>query len=39
MNASKVRLRQFHKCVEEVHLDDIGRFLRLDMQLDGMLLT
>ena len=26
VKASKGRLRQFHKCVEEAHLDDIGCF-------------
>ena len=32
MKASNGRLiRQFHKCVEEVHLDDVGSFLRLDV--------
>ena len=31
VKASEGRLRQFHKCVEEVHLDDIGSFLRLDV--------
>ena len=31
VKASKGRLRQFQKCVEEVNLDDIGSFLRLDV--------
>ena len=31
MKASEGRLKQFHKCVEELHLDDIGSFLRLDV--------
>ena len=31
VKASEGRLRQFHKCVEEVHLDDIGSFLSLDV--------
>ena len=31
VRASEGRLRQFHKCVEEVHLDDVGSFLRLDV--------
>ena len=31
VKSSEGRLRQFHKCVEEVHLDDIGSFLRLDV--------
>ena len=31
MKALEGRLRQFQKCVEEVHLDDIGSFLRLDV--------
>ena len=31
MKASEERLKQFHKCVEEVHLDYIGSFLRLDV--------
>ena len=31
VRASKGRLRQFQKCVEEVHLDDINSFLRLDV--------
>ena len=31
VKASEGRLKQFHKCVEEVHLDDIGSFLRLDV--------
>ena len=39
VKASEGRLKQFHKCAEEVHLDDIGSFLRLDVSTDGMLLT
>ena len=31
VKASEGRLKQFHKCVEEVHLDYIGSFLRLDV--------
>ena len=31
VKALEGRLRQFQKCVEEVHLDDIGSFLRLDL--------
>ena len=31
VKASEGRLKQFHKCVEEVHLDGIGSFLRLDV--------
>ena len=31
VKVSEGRLRQFHKCVEEVHLDDIGSFLRFDV--------
>ena len=31
VKASEGRLRQFQKCVEEVYLDDIGSFLRLDV--------
>ena len=31
VRALEGRFRQFHKCVEEVHLDDIGSFLRLDV--------
>ena len=31
VKASEVRLRQFQKCIAEVHLDDIGSFLRLDV--------
>ena len=31
VKASEGRLKQFHKCVEEVHLDDIGSFLKLDV--------
>ena len=31
VKASDGRLREFQKCVEEVHLDDIGSFLRLDV--------
>ena len=31
VKALEGRLRQFHKCVEEVHLDDISSFLRLDV--------
>ena len=31
VKTSDERLREFHKWVEEVHLDDIGSFLRLDV--------
>ena len=31
VKASEGRLRQFHKRVEEVHLEDISSFLRLDV--------
>ena len=31
MKGLEGRLRQFHKCVEEVHLDDVGSLLRLDV--------
>ena len=31
VKASEGRLGQFHKRVEEVHLDDTGSFLRLDV--------
>ena len=31
MRTSEGRLRQFHKCVEEVNLDGIGSFLRMDV--------
>ena len=31
VRALEGRLRKFHKCVEEMHLEDIDSFLRLDV--------